>query len=104
MQLLEEQEVVPFLHIQTLFFQLMPSRDVGDPLAVDRDSSKVTVLSVAGLMKEAIAQHMVPSVKGKGGGGTPGKKKPFYKDKKKAYAVTLKRNSVPSAPPEVEAG
>ena len=29
--------------------------------------------------------------KGKGGrGGTPGKKKPFYKDKKKVYAVTLK--------------
>ena len=28
------------------------------------------------------------------GGGTPGKKKPFYKDKKKVYAVTLKRDSV----------
>ena len=43
--------------------------------------------------------------KGKGrGGGTPGKKKPFYKDKKKAYAVTLKQDSVPSAPQEGEAG
>ena len=62
MQLLEEQEAVPFLRIQTLFFQLMPFRDVGDPLAVDRDSSEVTVLSVVGLMKEAIAQRMVPSV------------------------------------------
>ena len=67
MQLLEEQEVVPFLRIQTLFFQLMPFRDVGDLLAMDRDSSEVTVLSVVGLMKEAIAQHMVPSVTNDGG-------------------------------------
>ena len=52
---------MPF-HIQTLFFQLMPFRDVGDQLAKDRDSSAVTVLSAVGLMKEAIAQHMVPSV------------------------------------------
>ena len=52
---------MPFLCIQTLFFQLMQFRDIGDPLAVDKDSTKC-VLSVAGLMKEAIAQRMVPSV------------------------------------------
>ena len=40
----------------------MQFRDVGDPLAEDRDSSVVTVLSVVGLMKEAIAQCMVPNV------------------------------------------
>ena len=33
-----------------------------------------------------------------GGGGTPHKKKQHFKNKNKAYAVTLKENSVPSAP------
>ena len=49
------------VRIQTLFFQLMPFRDVGDPLAVDKNNNAVTVPSVAGLMKEAIAQCMEPS-------------------------------------------
>ena len=40
----------------------MQFRDVGDQLVEDRDSSAVTVPSAAGLMKEAIAQRMVPSV------------------------------------------
>ena len=35
-----------------------------------------------------------------GGGGTPFKKKQQFKSKNKAYAVTLKENLVPSAPPE----
>ena len=62
MQLLEEREAMPFHCIQTPFFQLMQFRDIGDQLAKDKDSSTVTVPSVAGLMKEAIAQRMVPSV------------------------------------------
>ena len=40
----------------------MQFRDIGDQLAEDRDSSAVTVLSVVGLIKEAIAQRMVPNV------------------------------------------
>ena len=39
-----------------------------------------------------------PSNKGGGGGSTPFKKKQHFKTKNKAYSVTLKQNSVPSAP------
>ena len=41
-----------------------------------------------------------PGNKGGGGGSTPNKKKQPFKNKQKAYSVTLKQNSVPSAPPE----
>ena len=36
------------------------------------------------------------------GGSTPRKKKPFNKDKKQVYAVTVKRDSVPSAAGEAK--
>ena len=46
-----------------------------------------------------------PSAKGGGGGSTPyHKKKQQFKDRRKAYAVTLKENLVLSAPPEANGG
>ena len=41
-----------------------------------------------------------PSAKGGGGSSTPHKKKQQFKTKNKMYSVTLKENSVPSAPDE----
>ena len=52
-------QVVQFPRSLTIFLQRMQSSDVADQLAI---SKKALAGSVAGLIKEAIAQHMVPSV------------------------------------------
>ena len=48
-------QLVTFLHIQTLSFHCMQFKDVEDWWAVNK---KAPAPSVAGIMKEAIAQHM----------------------------------------------